>query len=140
MTNRLKLLQFTQDVHKDMGICPLQSNRKNQINWRLILMLISLVQMMVLSFAFLVFAAETLTDAITCFYAISTEASCVIYLLIKFNKMPKILNLIERFEGFIENSKSFSGIILNFLIFLLFCFFFLRIRMFRVISDVHRNE
>lgn len=105
MTNRLKLFQFTQGLFEDMGICSSQLNQRyRSINWRAFAMIISIIQMFLCSFAFLVFKAETFIDAVTSFYATNTELFSLIFLYLNFNNMLKILKLIERFEEIIENS------------------------------------
>lgn len=106
MAARLKLLQFTQKLFQEMGICPSPSNPNwRSINWRNSSVLISLIQMLIFSLAFLVFKADNIVDAGSCFYAVSTELICSIILLINIHNMPKILKLIEKFEDFIEERE-----------------------------------
>lgn len=106
MAGRLKLLQFTQKAYRHIGIYPSQSNRNwHSINWRSIFMLFSLIQMAVSSLAFLLFEANDIVDAGLSFFAVNSEICCTTYYLINMWKIPKILELIERFDKFIENSE-----------------------------------
>lgn len=103
---RLKLLHFTQEVYQDMGIYPRQSNLNwHSINWRIIFMLVSFIQMFIFSLAFLIFEADNIIDVGTAFYTVNSEFCCIVYYLVLMYKMPKILTLIENFEKFIKNSK-----------------------------------
>lgn len=109
MAARLKVLRFTQKIYQDMGICPSPSNPNlHSINWRNCSVLISLAQMLIFSLAFLAFKADNIVDVGTAFYAVVTETVCSIYMIINFYNMPKILKLIEKFETFIDQSKSFG--------------------------------
>ena len=107
MAGRLKLLQFTQKLYEDMGVYPPKSNHFwHSINWRNASMFISLIQMLIFSLAFLIFEAETIVDAGSSFYVVNTELTCSIFFFINFHNLPIILNLIEKFEDFIEQSKT----------------------------------
>lgn len=107
MAARLKLLRFVQKMLQDMGIYPSQSNLNWQsINWRNSSVLIALIQMLSFSLAFLIFKADNIVDAGTCFYAVSTELFCSTVLLTDLYNISKILQLIEEFEDFVEESES----------------------------------
>lgn len=111
MAGRLKLLQFTQNLYGDMGICihPSQSNQISfSVNWRYFFVLISMLLMFISSLVFLVFKADTFIDAGMSFYAAVTELSCLFFVYIHLHNMPKILKLIEKYEDFIAESKSFK--------------------------------
>lgn len=101
MAARLKLLQFAQKMFQDNGIYPSQA-----INWRNSSVLIALIQMLLFSLAFLIVKADNIVDAGTCFYAVSTELFCSTGLLTSLYDIPKILQLIEKYEDFIEQSES----------------------------------
>lgn len=112
MADKLKLLQFTREVYQDMGIYPPHSIQKQHpVNWRNVFILFSLVQIFIVSLAYLIFEAESIVDAGFPFYVINTEFSCAIYYLTNLWKMPKILKLIECFEKFIVESKMWCDVI-----------------------------
>lgn len=93
-----------------MGIYPTSKSNPNcSINWRNLSMLISFIQMLIFSLAYLVFKAETIIDAGTSFYATNTVSTCSIFLYVNFHKMPRILKLIATFKEFIENSRFLSA-------------------------------
>lgn len=106
MAEQIKLLKLTQKMYQDMGIYPPQSNQnRRSINWRNIFMLVSFIQLLISSFAFLIDEADSIVDAGTSFYVAITELCCIVYYLINMWKIPKILKLIEHYENFIEKSK-----------------------------------
>lgn len=101
------MFQLTQKMFQSMGIYPSQSNSNwHSINWRNSSVLIALVQMLIFSLAYLVFEVDNIVDAGTCFYAVSTELFCSIILLLNLHNIPKILQLIEKFEDFVEKRES----------------------------------
>lgn len=119
MTRAVKVFQFIQKVYKTMGIdLPPAANQHrsiSSINWRKLCFSIALIQMLVLSLAYLVIEAESVLEIGKCFYAISTEICSTIYFFINMYKMPKILQLFGKFERFIEKStlKSFKIFVSN---------------------------
>lgn len=91
-----------------MSIHPTSQSRQNwhSINWGIIFIFVSLLQMFISSLAFLIFEADTVMDAGKSFYCADTTLWCANFYLIQMWKMPEILKLIENFEKFIEESKS----------------------------------
>lgn len=106
MAGRLKLLQFTQKTYLHIGILPSQPNQYwLSMNWFKVFMLLSLIQMAIFSLAFLLFESDNIVDAGLSFFAVNSEIFCAIHYLINLWKFPKILELIECFEKFIEKSE-----------------------------------
>lgn len=114
MAERLKLLQFIQSTYTGIGIYPPQSNQnRRSINWRKIFMLFSLMQILILSLAFLIFEAKTVIEAGFPFFVVNTELCCTVYYLINMWEMPKILKVIENFEKFVEESEFWVRCVSN---------------------------
>lgn len=115
MAERLKLLQFIQSTYTSIGIYPPQSNQnRRSVNWRKIFMLFSLMQILILSLAFLIFEAKTVIDAGFPFFVVNTELCCTVYYLINMWKMPKILKIIKEFEKCAEESEFWVGLSIHF--------------------------
>lgn len=74
------------------------------MNSRKLFFLISYIQMLLLSFEFLLFEAESVSELGISFYSTVTELGCLINFLMIAWKIPKIFDLIEKFEKFIEKS------------------------------------
>lgn len=107
MADRIKLLKFTLSVYKDMGILPAQLDQKrNSFNQKNLTMIIPLVYYLVFGLAFLIFKAKTIPEAGISFYTVTTVLGCLTYFIINmFSNMPKIRNIIGKYEEFIENRK-----------------------------------
>lgn len=105
MAGQVKLFQMLQNIYFNLGIFyPSQSNQNHSINSRKLFFLISYVQMLVLSFEFLLFEAKSIPELGISFYSTVTELGCLInFLMIKW-KIPEIFDLIGKFEKFIEKS------------------------------------
>lgn len=116
MADRLKLFKFTLSVYQDMGILPtrLDQNR-NSINRQNLTMIIPLVYYLVFGLAFLIFEAKTIPEAGISFYTVTTVLGCLTYFLINmFSNMPKIRNIIGKYEEFMEKRKLLGKFILIF--------------------------
>lgn len=103
MADRIKLFQFTISVYKDMGIYPKQLNQNrcsfNRLN---LFMIIPLVYYLFFGLLFLMFKAKTIPEAGISFYTVTTTLGCLTYFLLNmFSNMPKIRNIIGKFEEFI---------------------------------------
>lgn len=105
MAGQVKLFQILQNVYFKLGIFyPSQSNQNHSMNSRKLFFLISYIQMLLLSFEFLLFEAESVSELGISFYSTVTELGCLINFLMIAWKIPKIFDLIEKFEKFIEKS------------------------------------
>lgn len=107
MAERIKLFQFTISVYKDMGIYPKQLNQnRSSFNRRNLFMIIPLVYYLFFGLLFLIFKAKTIPEAGISFYTVTTTLGCLTYFLINmFTNMPKIRNMMGKFEKFIEKRK-----------------------------------
>lgn len=95
-----------------MGIFPERSNQtRNSINPRNLFMIIPLMYYLFFGLLFLIFKAKTITEAGISFYTVTTTLGCLTYFLINmFSNMPKIRNIIGKFENFIEKRKCLGYI------------------------------
>lgn len=106
MTNSIEFLQFFRKCHQTIGICPPQPNQKPcLINWTKTILLISCVQVMFTTVAFLAFEAKSMFDYGFAFYVlISIINSMAIYLIFTWQSR-NTFEFIGNCEQFIEKSK-----------------------------------
>lgn len=105
MAEPVKLFQLVQKIYKMMGICPPQPDQKHSFNSRILVVLFIVSQFLFSSVAFLLFQASSIQNRADSFYFSLSIANCGVYIIVSHWKIPKILNLIENFEKFVEQSK-----------------------------------
>lgn len=106
MARPLKLFQFIRKSYRLLDIDLGQSRQQNcQLNLKILLTLLCMILMLVLTSAFILFEAKTMQDYSTCFTGFFMEFFIMIFFIINLLKIPKIINLIEMMEAFIEESK-----------------------------------
>lgn len=102
MTNTMKSFQFLQKSYKTIGFYTTTSERYNSKNY---IMLLSIFQLCLSSFAFFCFQAESTFEYGASFYGFIITLLTVVGIVLKLSKMTNILALIEHLETFIAQSK-----------------------------------
>lgn len=103
----IKLFQFSQKFYKRIGIDPSQSNvNSKSINWKNLLVLFVLIHFCISSFAYFLFEAKSTGERANSFYMSATELICIIFFSINIHNIDEIRSLIDKFEAFIQKSKS----------------------------------
>lgn len=105
MARTLILFQFIRKSYHLLDIDLDQSQKNHQFNLKILLTLLCMILVFVATSAFILFEAETTQDYGACFTAFFMEVFITIFFIINLVKMPKIINLIEMMESFIEESK-----------------------------------
>lgn len=101
----MKLFQCVQKFYRMLGVYPPQHNQISTINPRNLLIICNLAQGFILTGAYGLFEAKTVREYGDCYYTSTTSLSHSIYVAIHIWTMAKILKLIGRFEGIIQQSK-----------------------------------
>lgn len=106
MAKSLKLFQFVQKIHRAVGIQPLQPNQKWwHINLRNAIFLISSIQLLVTSIAFLMLEAQSMLDyGFGFFLTLCVINTIVIYVLFIW-QFGNTLEFINNCEELIQTSK-----------------------------------
>lgn len=106
MADTLKLFQF---IRKSYGILDIdleQSPSPNsQFNVKTLLNLLGMFSLLISTWAFIHFEAETMEEFANCFTGFFMVFFVMTFFVINLIKMPKIFQLIEMMETFIEKSK-----------------------------------
>lgn len=105
MAETLMLFRFIRNSYQLLDIDLEQSRPNRQFNWKIFLALLCMILMFIASWAFVQFEAETIEDFANCFTGLFMIFFLLIFFIINLLKMPKIFNLIEMMEKFIELSK-----------------------------------
>lgn len=107
MVHSIKLFRWIRNIHRMTGIYPLSKSKQNfLLNFiKRFIVLVSLMILFVTSTAFALFEARSTAE-----YATSSSTSIMMFInevfyLINMMKMKNIIELIRKFEDFIEMSK-----------------------------------
>lgn len=123
MVGPVRLFQNLREYYQTMGIyLPNSSIRRHYLNQRNSFFLTCYTQLLITSMLFLLFEAETTLEFGAALYAVLAESFCIWYFLIKMYKMPKILQLIDKFDAFMEKSKRIQWFWVKFCDWFLFPF------------------
>lgn len=106
----MKLFQSLQKFYRITGIYPSSSNRNHSVNWKILLILLSLIQFAVLTGVFFITEANSIDEYGTSFYGSISALLGVVDFLINIWKMANILRLIGKFEEFINKRKTVKWI------------------------------
>lgn len=106
MANRIKFFCLTQIYFQTLGICPTNPNQKYSFNVTSFCILFSMILMITSTASFFFTKAETMEECLQSFYFSTTEFTFVMCFLVNIWKMPNILQLIGKYEEFIEKSES----------------------------------
>lgn len=104
MATSTHLFQSIQKYYQLLGIYPTLLNNKCSPNARNLMVLFCYVQYGISALAFFVMEAESVLEYGISFYTYISMLYCVYYFLILYKQMPKILQLIEQFEQFMDKS------------------------------------
>lgn len=105
MASPIQLFQSTQKYFQILGIYRSQPEKSSSFNWRILLAIFCYIQHFITVFAFFVLEANTVLEYGTSFYGYISMVYCVYYISILIQRKPNIFQLIESFQGFIEQRK-----------------------------------
>lgn len=106
MADTLKLFQFIRKSYGLLDIDLEQSQSPNcQLNVKTLLNLLGMFSLLTSTWAFIQFEAETIEEFANCFTGFFMIFFVMTFFVINLIKMPKIFQLIEMMETFIEKSK-----------------------------------
>lgn len=105
MANTLKLFQLTQIYYKTLGICPTKPNQKYAFNVTSFFILLIMLVDFVSTATFFFFKAETTQEYSDSFYISSSVFNFTVCFVINVWKMSNILELIGKYEEFVQKSK-----------------------------------
>lgn len=103
--NKLKFFQLVQNIYRMVGIYPPKLNQHCLLNSKISFFLLMVVQFYISSFAFLLFEANSIREMADSFYVASSELLCITYMIVSLWKISDILDLITKYERFIEKSE-----------------------------------
>lgn len=104
-TSEIKLFQSMLKFCQMMGIHPTVANQTYRFNGRNLTFLLSTAQVFTTTAAFFIFRAQTLQEHASTFHGFLTKFTMFIFVLIHTREMPNTLELIQKFEDFIEKRK-----------------------------------
>lgn len=113
----MALFQTVQKIYKTMAIHPSlsQTNQFCSLNYKIQFFLFINAQTLFASTAFLLFKANTVQSLADSFYVSLTHAVSLIHIIITMWKVADILQLIDKFQKFIEKRESKHFLLLSFL-------------------------
>lgn len=101
----MKVLQSICKFYENVGIKPPQPNKYYSFQWKHLICLLFLIQLFCTATAFILFEAKSVVEYAEAFFPSSTEVAAVICLTVSISKISTSLQLIEKFQEFIEKSK-----------------------------------
>lgn len=105
-TAKIKLFQFIQTHYQTTGMySPSQADQNHSLNKNVWLIFLCFVQFEFTLVTFLLFKAESIGEMIISYLVSITFAFYVIVIPVSTLKIPKVLQLIEKFDEFIRKSK-----------------------------------
>lgn len=102
-----KPFQFIRALFQATGIYSPQLNENRLINTKVLLIFLCSAQFLVASIAYFMFEAESIGDLAYSYLLSLTLSMLLGFMIINTLKIPKILQLIEKFDEFIRTSKFF---------------------------------
>lgn len=105
MASSIQLFKSVRKYFQLLGIDQPPLNGTSLIHWRISLALFWYIQHFITVFAFFIFEARTVIEYGTSFFGFIMMIYCVLYFLILIWQRPRIFQLIESFEQFIQQSK-----------------------------------
>lgn len=106
MANTIKFLHLTRIYFQILGIWPTKPNHKYSFNATSFFILLSMTLIIISTTLFFFNAAETMQEYLHSFYISTTELSFVFYFVINIWKISGILELIGKYEEFVEKLES----------------------------------
>lgn len=101
---KIKLFQCIRGLCETMGICASEQNQHFSINWKVLLVYLSLVCMFTSSIANLVLIANTALEYSDTILMVATSLSCIVAFTVCLLKMPRILKVLSKLEETIGKS------------------------------------
>lgn len=114
MAGSIQLFKSVRKYFQLLGIDQSQPNGTYSLNWRIALALFWYIQHLITVLAFFISEASSVLEYGTSFYGFISMVYCVYYFLILIWQRPRIFQLIENFQQFIEQSKCSRVKILDF--------------------------
>lgn len=105
MTTQIKLFQSAQKYIRRLGIYPSQPNQSYSFNLKNAFSLSLLILMFIFRIAYFLYEAQTIAEHAQIFYLSVTEMALIVDFVTMCWKIGDILQLIEKFEQFIQKSK-----------------------------------
>lgn len=105
MAKQIKLFQSFQKFHQMLGVRLCESNQSYSFNYRSVVILLQIIFNLTSSTAYSLFKAKTIEERVQSVYVSITELSVMITFSTMCRKMTNILQLIQKFEEFIQKSK-----------------------------------
>lgn len=106
MAGRIQLFRALLEYHRTMGVYSHQPNQKwslNSMNW---IFIIAFAQLLVTTLAYFLFQAKSADELGWAFYIFTTETTSLSYYLVQIGQISNTVELIGKFEKFIQESKS----------------------------------
>lgn len=102
-----KLFRSVQKCYQTLGVYPFQPEnvRTCVLNRKILLAMFLYVQQCIAAVTFFLIEANSVLDYAVSFYTYISMLFCVYYFIILIRKMPQIIELIEKFQQFMEKSK-----------------------------------
>lgn len=104
----MKSFRSLREFYQVSGVLPPQPNQKCMLNAKNVLFLTGMLQYVVWGTPFLLFKPASVTDYGKAIYGITSMLVFSLNFLITINSSADIFKLIDKFENFMERSKSFS--------------------------------
>lgn len=101
----MPLFQSVRHFYEILGIHPTQYNQSCTINWKNVLVLLSLGQLFFSTLAFCLFKAKSIKEHADSYFTCMTGLDCIIHFVVLAKKITKTLALIEQYNDFIENGE-----------------------------------
>lgn len=109
MTRSINLFRWIRKMYRTIGIHPVSQSRQSSLSkLRKIIVFMSLVIMLTASNAFILFEAETTAEQAAGFTTSALVTAILVLFFIIMLKVEKIIELIRKFEDFVEKSKHFD--------------------------------
>lgn len=104
----IKSFHFMRTLFQTTGIYSPQQNKNRSMNKKVLLILLCFVQFLIASCAYFLFKAKSIGDLAYSYLISFTLMVCLVYMIINTLKIPKTLQLIDKFDEFIRKSKTVS--------------------------------
>lgn len=110
MANRIKTFCLTRIYFQTLGICPTKPNQRYAFNVTSFFVLFSMILIIISTASFFFTKAATMEEYLHSLYISTSEFTFVACFLVNICKMSKVLQLIGKYEEFVEKSESIDFI------------------------------
>lgn len=104
----MKLFQSIRKFYQEAGIQPPQPNQNYSFQWNHFFCIFFLIQLLCSTMAFILFEAKSVVEYAEAFFPSSTVVAALLNFIVCILENTNILQLIVKFEEFIEKSKFYS--------------------------------